>query len=355
VSTLRDSTAVRTPFGRAIGIDPVQLNAAVETAPFKNPSEYVRRNGQNFFVECPSLGLELREALDRNISIEPARKEDYLPDHLTQIRVNEVSLSVPHPLELLQSLQGPEHCSPLGEMYLCRPDVLAEITLLEYLAFSRQNGIGEILVVDVYSEYVLLVLNLSLLFFLGQESCDLKRRRQSVCLADPSLLQQGLESDKIQILLDRNRDPISRIHPKLNKEETSFCLECLAVSGEIELDCGAPDMLAFFLLVPNGSGNVADDLNVESTSLLCFHCNGLPKVVEFGMVGSLKEKTVSFGGGLFLKLGQKILFESGSHRLKENRSLHPNAGERISQAITSVFPSSLLPPLKGVGFRSEMV
>ena len=242
-------------------------------------------------------------------------------------------------------------------MNLPRPDLLTEIALLQYVTFWCENGIGKILVVDVHCKYILLFW-LWLRYFilpLGEISAYLKRWCQTKGLADPSFLEQSLESNKIQILLDWNRGSISRIHPKLDKEETSLGLECLAVSRDIELDSCSLDMLTFLLLAPDRADNVAHRLNVEPTSLLCFHSDSMPIIVESGVLAANGNKTVGLGGSLFLKLGEKILFEPGCHCLEENRSFHPNARENRSQTITYAFLSSLLPALKGLGISSEMV
>ena len=188
MSILRDSTAARTPFGCAIGIDPVQRNAVVKTTGFENPSENVRRNSQNLLVELSSFGLELGKPFDRNVGVESACKKDYLPDHLTQIRVNKISLAVSHPLEFLQRIEGLQHCSAFGEVNLLRPDLLTEIALPQYITFWCENGISKILVVDVYCKYVLL-LWLWLRYFillLGEISAYLKRWCQTIGLAGPS-------------------------------------------------------------------------------------------------------------------------------------------------------------------------
>ena len=94
--------------------------------------------------------------------------------------------------------------------------MLSEVTMLQYLAVRAENRVCEVLVIDVYPEDVA---SSQYLFLLGKIRADFERRGQSEGLANPPTLDQRFESQKIQVLLDRNCDPVTWIQSQFNKEK----------------------------------------------------------------------------------------------------------------------------------------
>jgi hypothetical protein len=319
MSILRDCTATRTPFGRVIGIQPVQRNIIVKTSRLENSSEKIQGDRQHLHVELSPLGLKPAQLLDGDVSIELSRQENYFSDHLPDVGIDEIPLAVAHLLELLQCPKRLEHRPAFGEMDLLRPDLLTEIALVQYLTFGSQRGVSEILVVDVDPDHITPPWQL---FLFGKIRADFERWSQSKRLANPSVLDQRSESDKIQIPLDGHCDPVSWIQSKLDEEEF-LGFECLAVAWNIKLDGRPIDSLACLLLSPDGASNVTYHLTVEATPPLCFQSDSFPEFVELGKLCALREKIVALNCSLFLKLGEAIPFEFGSYYLEENRPFHP--------------------------------
>ena len=345
VSVLRDSTAARAPLGRMVGINSAQRNIVVETSGFKNSSENIQRNRQDFLVELSSFRLKSAQLLNGNIGIELYRKANYFSYHLPNVGIDKVSLSVPHFLEFLQGSERLEHGASLCKVNLGWPDMLAKITLFHYLSFRSENRVREILVVDVYPNHVAPSQRL----FLFREICtDFEGWRQTKSLASPSLLDQGFESDKIQILLDRNRESVSWIHSQLDEEKLSG-LERLAVSWLVELYSCSIDIVASFLLPPDGASNVANYLAVEAASLLALFSNSFPEIIEAAIFRSLTDEKISLLGGLPFKFVEAFLFMLSCLYLEKHSPFHPNA--RTRNALHGLFVnSSLLPAPKGTGF-----
>jgi hypothetical protein len=350
VSVLRDCTAARAPLGRMVGINSAQRNTVVETSGFKNSSENIRRNRQDFLVELSSFRLKSAQLLNGNIGIELYRKTNYLSYHLPNVGIDKVSLSVLHSLEFLQGSERLEHGASLCKVNLGWPDLLPEITLFQYLSFRSENRVREILAVDVYPNHVAPSQHL----FLFREICtDFEGWRKPKSLASPSILDQSFKSDKIQILLDRNRESVSWMHSQLDEEELSG-LERLAVSWYVELYSGSTDITASFLFPPDGASKVANYLAVEAASLLDLFSNSFPEIIEAVILGSLRQEKISLQGRPLFKFAQAFLFMLSCLYLEKHSPLHPNA--RTRNAFNGLFVnSSLLPTLKGLGFRSEML
>jgi hypothetical protein len=218
-----------------------------------------------------------------------------------------------------------------------RARFVAKITLFQYLSFRSENRIRKVLVVDIDTKNIA---SLWYLLFLGKVSADFEGRGQTKSLASPSILDQGFKSDKIQILLDRNREPVSRIHPQLDEEEL-LCLERLVVSWLVELYSCSIDMVASFLLLPDGASNVANYLAVETAPLLDLFSNSFPEIIESVIFGSLGQNKISLLGRPVFKFIEAFLFMSGCLYLEKHSPFHPNARHPRSSHRK-----------KGVGIRS---
>jgi len=258
MSILRNSTAVRTPFGCVPTIYHVQRNITVKASLFEDTLELSERNTHGNSVELLTLRLESSKVLNRNISVKPFGYVYYLFSHLPKISLDEISFFGSQLCQLLENSDRLELRTASHYLLSSCPDVLSKISLVKNLAIRRSNRDGKMLCIDVNPEGVLLCWNNTIFF--GKIGGNLLIGCQTECFASPSVLNQRIESLKIPILFDRNCDSISWISSQFNKEST-FSFECFAITRNIELDSQILHSLAF--LSPNISNERADNLNIK--------------------------------------------------------------------------------------------
>ena len=147
-------------------------------------------------------------------------------------------------------------------------------------------------------------------------------RGQSEGFASPSSPKQTVESIPIPVLLDGDRNPLSRGKSKFNESEASS-LEGLTVTGNIELNSHPTNAHAFLLFSPSASGKVADDLTVESCSFLGFRAYAMPEIVESFILAPFREQPIDFNSGGLLKVGKYPLLGKSCIGLKKDGTLQP--------------------------------
>ncbi len=103
------------------------------------------------------------------------------------------------------------------------------------------------------------------------------------------------------------------------------------------------------MLLPGASGKVADDLAVKAGQHLGFRTDAMPEVVESPILHPLVEKAIGFGGGGLFKRGKNLLLSGSGFCLKKDGALHSLNNTKNYLSANA----SLLPPVNGVGFRSE--
>ena len=335
IMPISDSTAAGTPLGRMVRVNPVQRNAAVKAAAFKNPSEKIERDSQHLLVELPALRPELGEPLDRDIRAILLSKGDDLPDHLPEICLDKITLPVPHTLQLLEGVEVLQDGPPLGKVMLLVPDMLAEVSLLQHISFGSQDAISKVLVVDVDTEDVLSWNQWRV--FLGEVCHHTELCSQSEGLAFPSCTQQRTESLEVVVPLDWDCDSLLRVESEFNEEETPG-LEGLAVTWYVELYGESIDHAT--VLPPSTPLNVTLDLGVQaggSESL-----EDLSVEVHEGLAAlPFIENPVVFGKSEFgercysrpLALGYFCLKQDSSLHAFPTRTLCCRKGFKFSQPI----------------------
>lgn len=356
IMSLPHSTAARTPLGRVPAIDDVQRNTFVKTSLLKILPECVKRYSHHLSIEPLSLGTESFQILNYNISIMLQGKVSDVSHNFSDSVLHKVMLSCLGSIQLLLSRAassiriGAEKALTFEHFLAPFPEILSEIYLAQDFSIGRQYCDCEAFGVDINPENVLPSGYDDI--GLGKKRDDLQVRSQSEGLACPAASEQPAEPVPIPIFPDRDCDPFSGAEAKFDERER-FGLEPLAVARDIELHGHTIDSCTAFLFPPSASGEVADHLDVESSAPFGLGTDAVPEVVELCIPDSLREKSVCLQHGHFFKFGKNFLLEFGCYTLKKNRSLHPNARARKLQATTYGYLSSLLPPVNGVGFRSE--
>lgn len=254
-----NSTAVGTPFARVPAINNVQMNMIIEASLLKDLPETEERDTHDGLVEPLAFGAEPPELLNCDVSVISVSDSYDFPDHLPEIGLDKVVLSVSCISEFSGGFEYLEQILPSHQLLPPCPDVPSEISLVENFAFGGHHADGKLPGVNVYSENILSVLDLDF-FFLGEICNNLQTFSQSEGLASPAVLDEGLEPLVAPVMLDGNGCPVSGIHSKLN-EEVGLGFECLAVSGNIELDRQPVDISGF--LLPSVPDKGASDLNIE--------------------------------------------------------------------------------------------
>jgi len=254
--TFPDSTAAGTPFARVPAIHNVQMNMIVEAPLLKDLPELVEWDTHDGLVESLAFGIEPPELLDGNVCVVSVGDSYDFPDHLSEIGFDKVVLPVSCMPEFSGSFQGLEQSLPFHEILPLCPDVPSEISLVENLAFRGNYADGEMLGIDINPENILPGRDFGLF---GQVCHNPQSFGQPECLAGPAVLDEGLKSLVVPVLLDWNGYPVARIHSKLN-EEVGLGFECLAVSGDIELDRQPVGLVCF--LPPSVPDKGASDLNI---------------------------------------------------------------------------------------------
>lgn len=257
-----NSTAVTTPFACMPTIHNIQTNMIVKTSLFKDAFEFEEWDTHNGSVEPLTFWIEFFEFFNSNISIVFDSKIDDFLDNLTEIGLDEIPFLVPQYFQLLFGFQGLEQSSPFHEFFTLCPYMLTKIGLIEYSAFWGNYAHSEMFGIDVDSENIFSMFDF---IFFGQISNNPQVFGQPECFAYPTTINKGTEPLIVSILFDGNCYPVSRICPKLNKE-VGFCLECFAVSGDVELDGQPIDIVRF--LSPSISYETAPYLNIEGGGFL---------------------------------------------------------------------------------------
>jgi hypothetical protein len=341
-------TAVDAPFGRVVGVHPVQRDAVVEAMGLQNAAEEVEGDRHHLPVETPPLRLEPRKPLNGDVSFISPGQQDYFPDHLADVRADEIPLAVPHPLQLLQGVEGLQQGPTFLEAAFSRPNVLAEVALLQHVAIRRHDRVGEVLGVDIDAKDVSFRWKRGV--WLRQIGHDFEGWGQPVRLARPPASEQAAKPIPVPIRPDGDGDPSSGIKAEFDEVER-LGLERLAVAGDVELHGHSLDARAFLLLPPDASCEVADDLNVEPRQSLGFGTDAAPEVVERPVVASFRKKPVNFSSSSLFKRRKSTLFGDGRLGLKKDGSFHSPNQDSCVQNLRP--PASFLPPVNGVGFHSE--
>jgi hypothetical protein len=356
IVSLPRSTAARAPFARVPAIDDVQRNMFVEAPRFEVPSESIEWDPHHLAVEPFPLGAETFEVLDGDVGVILESEIGDVSDDLPYPVLHEVVLPglCRFELPLCGTAPGigerPEHALPFEDTSASLPDILSEIELPQDLPLRREDSDGKALAVDVDPEDVLPSAQNGIR--LGKVCHDLQDGSQSERLADPSTPEKATEPVPVPVCPDWDCDSSSWIEPEFDESESSG-LERLAVARDVELHGHALDARASLRFPPNASREVADHLNVESRQPFGFGTDTTPEVVELLIIHSFRKKPVGLGNGGLYKYGKNTLFSRSSLCLKKDSALHSPNRYRSKETKYLTPAASLLPPVNGVGFRSE--
>jgi len=348
-----DSTAAGTPLTRMPTINNVQRDSFIETSLLKIPSERVERNTHHLSVEPFPFRVKPLQIFNANVSIILEREIGYISNYFTNPVLHEIMLPMLGRVKLLLSRLaasisvGTQKTLALKYFLASHPNILAKICLLQDFAFRGQNGESEAFTVNIHAENVLSLKHIT--SFFGEIGNDFKVRGQSEGFANPSSPKQAVESIPIPVLLDGDRNPLSRGKSKFNKSEPSS-LEGLTVTGNIEFSSHPTNAHAFLLFSPSASGKVADHLTVETCSLLGFGADAMPKIVESFILAPFREQPIDFNTSGLLKAGKNLLFDGSGFGLEKYRSLQPTDQQANQSSQCLSVSTQFLPPVNGVGF-----
>src|SRR5208337_5165479 len=323
VVSLPHSTAVVTELGGMPRIDDVQRNLLICASCDKVVLESEERNSHNFSVELPSLGTESVKVLYGNVGIESKCKVSNVPDDFADSVLHEVVLVTFSLFECLASVGTspvevrPKNTLPLKYLLPSHPDVLSEVILMQNLSFGRNDGNSKAFAVHINSQNIPLG-GQSDLFFV--QVCDnLQVGGQSIRLAIPSSCEKVMVPLPVAVLDKGNRNPVSRIESKFNEVE-GLGGEGLAVAWNVELSSYAP-CLSFAL--PNLPFNIADNLGIERSVLLCGRIDLPVEVHKLEAEVPLLEKPVELRKGLVAEFPQCLPLGSGGIvNLQEDSTFH---------------------------------
>ena len=342
------STAVGAPLGRVPSINGVQSNAFIETTADQVPPEGVEGDSHCLTVESPPLRTEPLQVLNGDVSIVLKSNIGDVSNHFSNSVLHEIMLPCSGAIELLLGASAPSVCVelqkplPLKDGFAPFPDALPEVKLFKDFPFRRQHANGKAFAVDIDAEDVPSFWNLD--FSLRQICDNLQIRSKPESLASPTASKQTVESIPIPVLFDGDSNSSPWIEPEFD-EVKPLSSESLAVSRDIELHGNAIDTLTPFLLPPDTSGEIANNLSVESSELLGFGADSAPEISEPSVIRSFSEKAVGFGGGFLHELGKNPLLGIRGLTLKENSTLEPtDQNEVISKEPIRVPTQYSIPP-----------
>jgi hypothetical protein len=265
---LSHSTAAATPFAGVVGINNVECDVLVEAPCLEVLSKLVERDAQDFPVELLRFGVEWFKVFYADVSIVSQSQVGDVSDNLANAVSDEVPLIVSDSPELFPSVLAgcSDRLQPasMGHgTFSANPDVFPIVELLQNLTFWCEDGCSEAFAVYIDSDHIFAGRQLDLL--VGEEGNDLSTGCESVCLTDPTTLNQGSVSLVVPILDNWNRNICFGFDTQRH-EEPSFGVEGLAVAGNVEFDCNVFEFIT--LGFDDTTLNVADDLTVEGGGLL---------------------------------------------------------------------------------------
>lgn len=259
-----NSTAMGTPFRCMPAINDVQMNIMVETPLFENTFELMKWDFHNCFVESLPFRFKSFEFFDGDVSIISDSQFDYFTNHLTEISVDEVFLSIPHDFQFFSGIHGLKHGSSFHDFLTFYPNMFAEISLIKDFAVYIDNTDSEMLGIDIDSKNIL---TLSDFLFSGKKGDYLKVFGQTKSLTSPSVYKKTCESLIIPILFYSNSNPLFRIKTQIN-EKIGFCVKSLAITRNIKLHGQTVDFIC--LAFPSIAYERTANLNIERG--VCLAC-----------------------------------------------------------------------------------
>lgn len=254
---ISQSTAMATPFGSMPTIHDVQSDVVIKASLLENLPEFIKRNAHNSPVEPSALSLESLKLLDGYAGIESVSDFNDFSDHLSEIGLDKISFPMFQYFEFLFGIQRLESCPSLNKLFPSNPNVLSKISLIQNLSFWRNHADSKMLGIYINSHDVFSLLDFLLL---GYVCNNLQVFSQTESFAYPTAFNQILESLVVSVAPDGNGNSVSWIQSKFNKE-IGLCIEGLAVSWNVELDCQPVNFISF--LSPSIPNQTASDLNVE--------------------------------------------------------------------------------------------
>jgi len=255
--SISQSTAMATPFGSMPTIDNIQFDIIIKTSLFKNLLKFIKRNSHNILIEPSTFWFESFQFFGRNISIISDSKIDNFSNNLSKIGIDKIPFIISNSFKLLFGIQGLEFCSPFHYIFSHNPGLLSKIGLIENFPFWRDDADSKMFGIDINSKNILSLLDF---FFLRKISYKLQIFGQPECFANPTIINQGLESLIVPILLDWNSNPISWIQSQSN-EEIRLGIESLAVSRDVEFNGQTIDFIGF--LLPSITDKTTSNLNIK--------------------------------------------------------------------------------------------
>lgn len=258
------STAVATPFARMVGINNFKYNLLVKASGFKQLLKRIERNAHDFLVEAFSFSGKSFEVFNRNTSIKLQSHIGDIPDNFAKPVCNKVMFPC---FDFFKASFGSlasfvrkrlQFFFSFKNLFSLNPDILSKVGLLQNFSFRRENGNSKALAINVYSKNILSFWQFG--FFFGKIGNDLPVSSKPIGFAFPPIRKQTLESLKVPVFLDWNRQAFSGIHSKFDKK-VGFGFKGFAVSGNIELDSDLFDTSSFAL--DNASFNIANNLGIK--------------------------------------------------------------------------------------------
>ncbi len=260
---LSHSTAVATPFGSVIGINNVESNILVEASAFKVGSELVEGDAQDFLVYFSSDWFESFEVFNADVSIILQSQVGDVSDDFSNSVFDEVLFSSLEKSKFSDCFMTSLVCVALEDtpstknLFAFNPDVFSIVELFEDSSFWTQDADCEALAVHINANHVPAG---SCDSFLTQEGNYLSVCGESICLANPTILNQGSVSLEVPIPTDWNSNRLSGVSGKLD-EEIVFGFKGLAISRHVKLDCDTFERSSFG--VDYAPFNIADYLTSE--------------------------------------------------------------------------------------------
>ncbi len=348
-----DSTAAGAPLARMPTIHNVQPDSFIEASLLKVPSERIEGNPHDLPIEPLSFRTKTLQVFNGDIGIVLEGEIRNVSNYFTDPVFHKVVFPLLRSIQLLLSRLaasiriGTQKALTLKYFLTFHPNILAKIHLLQHVAFRRQDCEGEAFAVHINPKNVPSFRHV--IGFLREMGGNLQVRGQPEGFAGPPASKQAVKPIPIFVLFNGNSNPLSRDKSEFNK--TKFLrFECLAISGNVEFDGHPTNSHTFLPFSPSAPSKVADDLTVESCSLLGFGADATPELVEFPVLATLAEKPVNFNSSGLLEVTEGSLFGESGIGLKKDSALQPTDQEVGAGIKCLTVSTQFLPPLKGVGF-----
>jgi hypothetical protein len=261
--TLSHSTAVTTPLRGMVGINNIECDILVEAPCFEVHPELVKGDTQNLTVELLALSVEPFEVFDTDVGIVLQSEVGDVTDNLTNTVLDKVPLVMLGEPEFLPSIlachsDGLQSCSVSHASSSPSPNILPIIELFENLPLRGEYADCETLAVHINTNHVLANRQQNILF--AKVSNNLVVRCEPISLTHPTSLNQRSVPLVVPILDNRNGNVGFGLDSQTH-EEPALGVECLAVTGLVELDRDTVEN--FPLGFADTTLNITDDLAVE--------------------------------------------------------------------------------------------